>query len=74
MLQEGARVFAYLTHDYWQDIGDPQKYLEASYGVISGRTQLPRYPQKSCPPNKWHKPEIQIDSFSILDGASLSQG
>ena len=68
MLQERARVYAYLTHDYWQDIGDPQKYLEASFGVISGRTQLPLYPQKSCPPNKWHKPEIQIDSFSILDG------
>jgi NDP-sugar pyrophosphorylase family protein len=68
MLQEGARVYAYLTHDYWQDIGSPQKYLEASFGVISGRTKMPGYPQKSCPTNNWQKHEVQIDAFSILDG------
>ena len=68
MVQEGARVYAYLTHGYWQDIGSPQKYLEASFGIISGRTKLPSYPEKSCPPNNWQKPEISIDSFSILDG------
>jgi len=68
MLQEGARVYAYLTHDYWQDVGSPQKYLEASFGIISGRTKMPSYPQKSCPPNNWKKHEVQIDAFSILDG------
>ena len=68
MLQEGARVYAYLTHEYWQDIGSPEKYLEATYGVISGRTKLPGYPQKSCPPNNWEKREVQIDPFSILEG------
>jgi len=68
MVQEGARIYAYLTHGYWQDIGSPQKYLEASFGVISGRTKLPGYPQKACPPNNWDKNEVSIDSFSILDG------
>jgi NDP-sugar pyrophosphorylase family protein len=68
MVQEGARVFAYLTHSYWQDIGNPQKYLEASYGIISGRTKMPGYPQKACPPNNWEKHQVSIDSFSILDG------
>jgi NDP-sugar pyrophosphorylase family protein len=68
MVQEGASVYAYLTHGYWQDIGSPQKYLEASFGIISGRTKLPSYPEKACPPNNWQKPEISIDSFSILDG------
>jgi NDP-sugar pyrophosphorylase family protein len=68
MLQEGARVYAYLTHDYWQDIGSPQKYLEATFGIISGRTKLPTYPQKSCPPNNWEKHQVSIDSFTILDG------
>jgi len=68
MVQEGARVYAFLTHGYWQDVGNPQKYLEASYGIISGRTKLPTYPQKACPPNNWDKNEVSIDSFSILDG------
>lgn len=68
MVQEGARVYAYLTHAYWQDIGSPQKYLEATYGIISGRTKMPTYPQKACPPNNWEKHEVSIDAFSILDG------
>ncbi len=68
MLQDKARVFAYLTHNYWQDIGSPQKYLEASFGVISGRTKMPSYPEKACTRNNWEKQEVSIDSFSILDG------
>jgi NDP-sugar pyrophosphorylase family protein len=68
MVQEGARVYAYLTHGYWQDIGDPQKYLEASFGIISGRTKMPSYPQKACPPNNWEMHQVSIDPFSVLDG------
>jgi len=68
MVQEGVRVYAYLTHGYWQDIGNPQKYLEATYGVISGRMKLPSFPKKACPPNSWRKHEVCIDSFTILDG------
>ncbi|HSW38949.1 MAG TPA: NDP-sugar synthase [Acidobacteriota bacterium] len=68
MLQDKARVHAYLTHSYWQDIGSPQKYLEATYGIISGRTKMPLYPQKHCTPNNWKKSEVSIDALSILDG------
>ncbi len=68
MLQDGARVYAYLTPEYWQDIGSPQKYLEATFGVISGRAKMPIYPQKACPPNDWKKHQVSIDAFSILDG------
>jgi NDP-sugar pyrophosphorylase family protein len=68
MVQEGARVYAYLTHGYWQDIGSPQKYLEATFGIISGRTKMPGYPQKACPPNNWEKHQVSIDSFTVLDG------
>jgi mannose-1-phosphate guanylyltransferase len=68
MVAEGARVYAYLTHHYWQDIGSPQKYLDASFGIISGRTKMPGYPQKACPPNNWQKHQVSIDTFSILDG------
>jgi NDP-sugar pyrophosphorylase family protein len=71
MVQEGAPVYAYLSHGYWQDIGNPQKYLEATFGIISGRTKLPGYPQKACPPNNWEKHEVSIDAFSILDGKCI---
>jgi NDP-sugar pyrophosphorylase family protein len=71
LLNEGARFFAYLTRSYWQDIGSPQKYLEAHYGIISGRMRLPTYPLRACPPNQWEKSQVQLDSVSILDGACV---
>jgi NDP-sugar pyrophosphorylase family protein len=71
MLQDNAHLFAYLSRGYWQDIGSPQKYLEAHYGIISGRMKLPSYPHKSCPPLQWEKDQVQIDSFSILDAGCV---
>lgn len=71
MVHEGARVYSYLSKGYWQDIGSPQKYLEATFGIISGRTKLPHYPQKACPPNNWEKHQVSIDSFSIMDGKCI---
>jgi NDP-sugar pyrophosphorylase family protein len=71
MLQEGAHCYAFLTRKYWQDIGSPQKYLEASYGIISGRMKLPSYPQKACPPNDWQMKQVNIDGYSILDGGCV---
>lgn len=71
MLAQGAPFYAWLTHGYWQDIGSPQKYLEAHFGIISGRMQLPAYPQKSCPTNEWSKKDVTIDHVSILDGGCV---
>lgn len=71
LIQSGTNFHAYLTHAYWQDIGSPQKYLDATYGIISGRMKLPAYPQKSCPPNHWEKRNVSIDAYSILDGGCM---
>ncbi len=71
MLQDGACFYSYLTRGYWQDIGSPQKYLDATFGVISGRMKLPSYPLKVCPTNKWVKKQVTIDSYSILDGGCV---
>lgn len=71
LLQDGARFYAYLTRGYWQDIGSPQKYLEAHFGLISGRMRFPSYPLKFSQPNHWDKSQVQIDSFSILDGGCV---
>jgi NDP-sugar pyrophosphorylase family protein len=71
LLAQGAHICAYLTHGYWQDIGSPQKYLDAHYGIISGRMKLPIYPHKACPPNDWDKKLVTIDTYSILDGGCV---
>ena len=68
MAQEGAPIFAYHMQGYWQDIGSPTKYLEANFGVISGRVKMPQYPHCSCMQNDWEKDRITIDTVSILDG------
>jgi len=68
MAQEEARIFAYPIQGFWQDIGSPEKYLEANFGVISGRVRLPRYPKSSCGLNDWEKSRVTIDDFSMLDG------
>jgi NDP-sugar pyrophosphorylase family protein len=71
MLDDRARVYGYPARGYWQDIGSPHKYLEAHYGIISGRMKLPCYPQKACPPNHWEKEQVKIDPVSILDGGCV---
>ena len=67
LLQDGARFYAYLNRGYWQDIGSPSKYLEAHYGIISGRMKLPAYPHRASAPIRWNKNEVQIDSYSMLE-------
>jgi NDP-sugar pyrophosphorylase family protein len=71
LLREGVPFYAYLNRGYWQDIGSPQKYLEATYGIISGRMRLPAYPQRACPPNDWEKKQVSLDACSILDGGCV---
>ncbi len=71
ILQDGGRFYGYLARGYWQDIGSPQKYLEAHFGIISGRMPLPAYPLKACPPNDWEKRNVLIDQYSILDGGCV---
>jgi len=68
MAHEGAQIFAYPMQGFWQDIGSHSKYLDASFGVISGRVRLPRYPDNACLLNDWEKSQISIDAFSLLDG------
>jgi len=75
MLQEGARILSYLTHGFWQDIGSPEKYLDAHYGIISGRMPRPGYPKKKGTPVNWEKRQVHVDSCSILDeGCMLKPG
>jgi NDP-sugar pyrophosphorylase family protein len=44
MLEEGRRLFAHGTDDYWLDIGTPDKYLQAHLDVLAGRVGFPPAP------------------------------
>jgi NDP-sugar pyrophosphorylase family protein len=39
LLDVGAPVFAYRSESYWLDIGNPERYLQAHYDVMSGRAR-----------------------------------
>ncbi len=41
LVEEGAPVYAYVTSDYWCDIGDPGVYLRAHVDALEGRVRLP---------------------------------
>lgn len=71
MLHDGARIYSYPTKGYWQDIGSPEKYLEAHFGIISGRMKLPDFPRTIPEPVDWEKRGVQVDGYSILAGACL---
>ena len=36
LLQEGRPVFAYRHHDYWLDVGVPERYLQAHWDLLDG--------------------------------------
>jgi NDP-sugar pyrophosphorylase family protein len=37
LVDEGAAVYAFPTHEYWTDIGTPEKYLQANIDALEGR-------------------------------------
>jgi len=54
MLEEGRRLFAYGTDDYWLDIGTPDKYLQAHHDVLAGRVGFPPAPgAREISPGNW---------------------
>ncbi len=36
MLAEGEPLYGYISHDYWLDIGTPEKYLKANRDALAG--------------------------------------
>ncbi|MGH2729848.1 MAG: sugar phosphate nucleotidyltransferase [Actinomycetota bacterium] len=37
LVDEGAALYAFATHEYWTDIGTPEKYLQANVDALEGR-------------------------------------
>jgi NDP-sugar pyrophosphorylase family protein len=69
MLEEGRRLFAHGTDDYWLDIGTPAKYLRAHLDVLAGRVGFPPAPgAREIDPGTWvvgtpdNAPKIAVDA------------
>jgi mannose-1-phosphate guanylyltransferase len=43
MIEAGRRVFGYLSHGYWMDLGTPEKYLQAHFDILEQRVEGERY-------------------------------
>jgi len=65
MLEEGRRLFAHGTDDYWLDIGTPDAYLQAHLDVLAGRVGFPPAPgAREIDPGTWvvGAPDIAPDA------------
>lgn len=40
LIREERRVFGYLTHTYWIDIGTAERYLQVHLDILAGRTAI----------------------------------
>lgn len=49
MLEEGARLFGYVSRGYWMDIGTVEKYLQVHIDILGGATRLPLPPGRRRP-------------------------
>lgn len=44
LIDAGHRVYGYLSHGYWMDLGTPEKYLQAHFDILEKRVEGERYP------------------------------
>jgi NDP-sugar pyrophosphorylase family protein len=44
MIASDRRVYGFLSHGYWMDLGTPEKYLQAHFDILQARVEGERYP------------------------------
>ncbi len=49
-LNEGYKIYGYVSNSYWLDIGTPEKYLTAHYDILNRRVNF-RFPYKEIMEN-----------------------
>ena len=68
MLEDGGRLFASETDDYWLDIGTPEKYLQAHRDTLRGAIGLPPLVgAHEIAPGVWAEDECDVaDDVALL--------
>jgi NDP-sugar pyrophosphorylase family protein len=72
MLEEGGRLFAEGTDDYWIDIGTPEKYLQAHADTLRGAVGSP--PLRGAherAPGIWVADPVDVAPSAAVSGPSL---
>lgn len=69
LLRKQERFFAWISGDYWLDIGTPQRYLRAHHDVLGGK--LGNYSVKSKPRGEKFDEKATIDQHSLVDPTSV---
>lgn len=49
-LNEGYKIYGYVSNSYWLDIGTPEKYLTAHYDILNKKVNF-RFPYKEITKN-----------------------
>jgi glucose-1-phosphate thymidylyltransferase long form len=72
ILNEPKNFFAYISDDYWIDIGTPEKYLQAHHDALLGKIKL-KIPFAKLDKNKniWFGENVQIDDSVKLQGPTF---
>ena len=65
LLAEGEKLFGFRSHNYWLDMGTPQRYLKLHQDIIFGRFQ-PAFPLKQDSGRLWIHPTASISPKAKL--------
>jgi len=70
LLEQGERIYGYVTDAYWMDIGNPEKYLQAHHDILSGDV-LATIPGHKISANIWVEGKVDINASAKVKGPSL---
>jgi mannose-1-phosphate guanylyltransferase len=66
LVETGARFFAFEWHDYWLDIGAPQRYLQAHDDLLHGRIRTFQLTRQPFTPAHGEPESVKVDKTSIV--------
>jgi NDP-sugar pyrophosphorylase family protein len=66
LIERGETFVAYIEHDYWIDIGTPEKYMQVHRDVMDRRYKLE--PFASQGPVTWVSPGARIEEGAVIEG------
>ena len=75
MIGAGRRVYGYLSHGYWMDLGTPEKYLQAHFDILDARVEGERYPAPFVADRARLDPGATLGRLVVVGaGASIAAG
>lgn len=71
ILQENEQFYAFITDNYWLDIGTPGKYLDAHFDIMSGRLKLAEFQEVFKKQRGRTYEGTLVDNLSLIDEECL---